>query len=388
MAQKIPVKYENSAHDIFQPGDTIPPTFVDPTTIVAGPGISVTRNPTTGVWTITNLCFPCDPGCTDTTWTDVGPVYCDGDDCVQAQVSNCGNVRTISATGCSPACGGCTPNWVNVGAPFCVGSNCRQAQEDGCGNTREVSGTGCSPACGGPPCEPDWQPIPGDYRVDGGVCQQQWDDGCGAFEWRAVDPVVWTATGDTRCQGGWYQREETNQCGTARWENIEPIEWENTGAEDCVSGTLRVQQANQCGATQWVDTGTPCGEVPALTAPSWGVFGACCDDDPLSGEVALEVSATFVRIVSSCNGVVETGSWVPSGASASDYEFRIERTNPPTSTGTWSAQPVSITASCSNSGYQRTDYSIYWRRAGDSDPTGTLWFSGELYAACGGLECL
>lgn len=229
MAQKIPVKYENSAHDIFRPGDTVPPEFLDDTSIIAGPGIKVTRL-ANGTFVIENLCFPCDDEPCVPNWTNVGSPYCQGDDCVQLQQDGCGNTRTVASTGCSPECGACVPNWTNSGAPYCVGNSCMQDQVDGCGNTRTVAGSGCVPECG--TCTPNY---------------------------------VATSTYECRADGRYYQWfMDANNCGGAngQWQDVGEVMWDNNGEQICdgITNTWHQPEINQCGGTRIVDTGIPCEE--------------------------------------------------------------------------------------------------------------------------------
>lgn len=268
MAQKIPVKYENSAHDIFQPGDTVPPEFLDDTSIVAGPGIKVTRL-ANGTFVIENLCFPCEDEPCVPNWANVGSPYCQGDDCVQLQQDGCGNTRVVASTGCSPACGEvpCVPNWTNVGAPYCVGNSCMQDQEDGCGNVRTITSTGCVPECG--TCTPNYVPTSTyECRDDGRYYRWYADaNNCGGAngQWQDVGPVTWTNNGEQVCDGAtntWHQ-PEINQCGGTRLrdtgvpceEPCVPSDWEDVpGSFRCDGTRTQKQQFNGC-EYRWVDTG-------------------------------------------------------------------------------------------------------------------------------------
>lgn len=265
MAQKIPVKYENSAHDIFQPGDTVPPEFLDDTSIIAGPGIKVTRL-ANGTFVIENLCFPCDDEPCVPNWTNVGSPYCQGDNCVQLQQDGCGNTQTIPSTGCSPACG-CVPNWTNVGAPYCIGNSCMQDQVDGCGDTRTVVGYGCSPACG--TCTPNYVATSTyECRADGRYYRWYVDaNNCGGLngQWEDVGEVEWDNNGEQVCDGTtntWHQ-PEINQCGVTRLRDTEipceepcvPSDWEDVpDAFRCDGNQTQKQQFNGC-EYQWVNIG-------------------------------------------------------------------------------------------------------------------------------------
>ena len=99
-----------------------------------------------------------------------------------------------------------------------------------------------------------------------------------------------------------------------------------------------------------------------------------------------------MTVSTSCAGVIASHVWLPSGANAADYEFRIARTNPPTSSGTWvnGAATHSIAASCTGDTPQsvNTHFILYWRAAGDTDPTGTPLTGEEvLQVGCGGSVC-
>lgn len=266
MAQKIPVKYENSAHDIFRPGDTLPPEFLDDTSIIAGPGIKVTRL-ANGTFVIENLCFPCEDEPCVPNWTNVGSPYCQGDDCVQLQQDGCGNTRTIPSTGCSPECGGCVPNWTNSGPPYCVGNSCMQDQVDGCGNIRTVAGTGCVPECG--TCTPNYVATSTYECREDGRYYRWWVDtnNCGGMngQWQDVGPVTWTNNGEQVCDGTtntWHQ-PEINQCGVTRLrdtgvpceEPCVPSDWEDVpGSFRCDGNQTQKQQFNGC-EYRWVSTG-------------------------------------------------------------------------------------------------------------------------------------
>lgn len=264
MAQKIPVKYENSAHDIYRPGDTIPPEHLDDTSIIAGPGIKVTRL-ANGTFVIENLCFPCDDEPCVPNWTNVGDPYCQGDNCVQLQQDGCGNTQTIPATGCSPACG-CIPNWTNSGAPYCVGNTCWQDQIDGCGNVRSITSVGCVPECG--TCTPNYVPTSTyECREDGRRYRWYSDsNSCGGAngQWQDVGPVVWSNNGEQVCNGetNTWMQPEINNCGGTRnrdtgvpcEEPCVPGDWEDVpGATRCEGFQPQKQQDNGC-ELRWVDT--------------------------------------------------------------------------------------------------------------------------------------
>ena len=294
-------------------------------------------------------------------WTNSGAPYCVGDNCMQDQVDGCGNTRTVAGTGCSPECGICVPNWTNVGTPYCVGDDCVQLQQDGCGNTRTVPSAGCSPECGA--CVPNY---------------------------------VATSTYECRADGRYYQWfMDANNCGGAngQWQDVGPVTWTPTGEEQCVGGFIQVRETNQCGDSRWRVTTTPCGGVQEPIGPpgsGWG--GACCAI--ASGEVRVEFTRAgrTMTVSTSCAGVIASHVWLPSGANAADYEFRIARTTPPTSSGTWvnGAATHSIAASCTGDTPRsvNTHYILYWRAAGDTDPTGTPLTGEEvLQVGCGGSEC-
>lgn len=263
MAQKIPVKYENSAHDIFRPGDTVPPSFLDDTSIVAGPGIEVTRL-ANGTFVIKNLCFPCGGEPCVPNWENVGAPFCQGNDCVQLQQDGCGNTRTVVGSGCSPACG-CVPNWTNTGAPYCSGNVCMQDQQDGCGNTRTVAGAGCEPACGA--CTPNYVAT-STYECRADERRYRWwmdTNFCGGDNgwWEDVGPVTWTENGAQVCIGtpGTWHQPEVNQCGDTRLrdtgvaceEPCVPGAWEDVpGATRCVGTQPEQQQTNGC-EYRWVN---------------------------------------------------------------------------------------------------------------------------------------
>ena len=354
MAQKIPVKYENSAHDIFRPGDTVPPEFLDDTSIIAGPGIKVTRM-ANGTFVIENLCFPCDDEPCVPNWTNVGSPYCQGDDCVQLQQGGCGNARTGASTGCSPACG-CVPNWTNSGAPYCVGNNCMQNQVDGCGNTRTVAGTGCSPACGA--CTPNYVSTSTyECRADGRYYQWFTDvNNCGGAngEWRDVGPVMWDNDGEQICDGNtntWHQ-PEINQCGGTRLrdtlipceEPCVPGDWEDVpDAFQCDGTQAQKQQFNGC-EYRWVDIPHVWLDVTPLATRCIEVEGVCqyqkqqrsiyCPDvtqyvtiEPCSwtptGEEQCEGGFIEVREENQCGDQRWTTTTTPCGAPDPDIAWAL-----------------------------------------------------------------
>ena len=317
---------------------------------------------------------PCEEPCDANTWTPTGQFRCDGSGAPEREERNdCGDTR-----------------WVPV-TPEYEDSTIRRCDFEGSGRIEvwqnEIHGCEGQWRDDGPVV---WTPVnPPEFQCGPTTHQQRMENQCGDRRWEIIGPVVWTPTGEERCVGEFVQLRETNQCGDSRWTHEKNIVWTPTGEEQCVDGFVQVRETNQCGDTRWRVTTTPCGQpIP----PDFEGVAGCCFE-------GAGWPAASVEFVLNGNGTTElrrscapnlTHTWLPAGSSVTDYEFRFEVF--PGSDRGWAAGnvPYSTSVSCNVGGSPQLDsrtITMYWRYAGDTDPTGSMVFTAVLEAGCG-RECI
>lgn len=298
-------------------------------------------------------------------------------------------------------------------------------------------------------CTEDWrdvEPLVQECRTDGFLWRLQTDlNGCSPDRMNKIGPIVWTekeircidgapyqvyenqcgeegnltrvprvwtddgpplTTDCAECEkhtwqncdcdtypNGCYLKRQTDQCGNGRWVPIEAIEWTPVNPQQtrCEGGVEQIKEANQCGTTRWVDStdpATPCSLVPTpLIAP--GLPGCCRQDGALANVMQVYNISNNGEIYSqSPCGTNLQATWLPSGQSASAYQFRVEGEGGISIVG-WTTGGVSLTATCSGSNDgERKNVSIYWRATADtSNAVGTLYTLGLLEARCG-QDCI
>lgn len=405
MADKSPLKYESGTHTPFVPGDEIPAWALDLINVILpGNGIAVASDGAGGV-IISNLC--CDEPCVPN-WQDTGTTRCIGEFQENLQNDGCGNTRWFVTS--IPCEGPCVPNWQDTGTTRCSGLNVESLQIDGCGDSRWFDtgvpvtwtnngaqfcsgepGTYLQPQinqCGitrnfdtgvacNEPCVPNWQNT-GTTRCTGDFLENFQEDGCGNSRWDPTATPSWSNTGVTRCSGANVENQQINACdSTTRWVDTGvPVAWVDNGESYCDGGTLKIPQVDQCGNTRIFDTGIACGGAPDLSWV-WAALGCHARQSMQQGQ-ELGSFITFGGDGSGSSGTSGTvspingsGTWLPAGESASNYEVRLDQTTsgcaPTTGTlGVWT--PVG------------SGTSFQWRATATGNPTQTVTchFQGTL----------